>query len=180
MTFRSAPRLRQKGSRRLAGAHQARPPLRRRHVDGANGQGAGLAINANAAWAAKNSEDPLIVRFYRYILIFVIFQWDDDNVGHIAEHGIRRDEAEYVVEHAAPPFPRSAGNGKFMVWGRAPDSSFLQVGFVHLPDDRVEIDRLEPHEVLDFQAGAQVLYVFHAMPMTEEQKRQYRKLKGRS
>jgi hypothetical protein len=32
---------------------------------------------------------------------------------------------------------------------------------------------------MEFQAGAKVLYVFHAMPMTADQKRQYRKLKGR-
>ncbi len=45
----------------------------------------------------------------------MIFQWDDDNVGHIAEHGIHPAEAEYVVEHAKPPFPRTAADGKFIV-----------------------------------------------------------------
>jgi uncharacterized DUF497 family protein len=108
----------------------------------------------------------------------VIFQWDEDNVGHIAEHGVTPDEAEYVVEHGTPPFPRAAGEGKFMVWGRTRDGSHLQVGFVCLQDERVDIMQLKSVEVLDFQAGARVLYVFHAMPMTADQKRQYRKLKG--
>ena len=109
----------------------------------------------------------------------MIFQWDEDNVGHIAEHGISPDEAEYVVEHATPPLPRAAGDGKFMVWGRTRDGSHLQVGFVYLQDERVDIHRLKAADILDFQANAKVLYVFHAMPMTADQKRQYRKLKGR-
>lgn len=109
----------------------------------------------------------------------MIFQWDEDNVGHIAEHAVTPDQAEYVVEDATPPFPRAAGDGKFMVWGRSRDGSHLQVGFVYLQDERVDVTRLSPLEVLDFQAGAKVLYVFHAMPMTANQKRQYRKLKGR-
>ena len=105
--------------------------------------------------------------------------WDDDNVEHIAEHGITTEDAEYVVEHARPPFPRAAGGGKFFVWGRAGDGSFLQVGFVYLPDERVDMALLEASQVLDFQAGAKVIYVFHAMPLTSAQKQQYRKMKGR-
>jgi hypothetical protein len=77
------------------------------------------------------------------------------------------------------PFPRAVGNGKFMVWGRTDDGAYLQVGFVYLPDERVDITRLETAEILDFQDGANVLYIFHAMPMTADQKRQYRKLKER-
>jgi len=109
----------------------------------------------------------------------VIFQWDDDNVAHIAEHGVGPDEAEHVVEHAMSPFPRTAGDGKFIVWGETPDGWHLQVGFVYLPDDRVDITLLQPGQIMDFQMGARVLYVFHAMPMTEKQKRQFRKQKGR-
>jgi hypothetical protein len=105
--------------------------------------------------------------------------WDDDNVEHIGEHGIMPEEAEYVVEHARSPFPRAAGDGKFIVWGRTDDGTYLQVGFVYLPDERVDVESLEPSEVLDFQAGSKVVYVFHAMPMTADQKRQYRRLKGR-
>ena len=105
--------------------------------------------------------------------------WDDDNVAHIAEHGVEPDEAEDVVEHATRPFPRAARNGKLMVWGQTRDGSYLQVGFIHLPDERVDIERLDAAQILDFQAGAKVIYVFHAMPMTADQKRQYRKLKGR-
>jgi hypothetical protein len=109
----------------------------------------------------------------------VIFIWNDDNVDHIAKHGVTPDEAEYVVDHAKPPFPRAAGDGKFIVWGRAAYGSYLQVGFVFLPDERVDVGLLDPFQLLDFQAGAEVVYVFHAMPLTDDQKRQYRKLKGR-
>jgi len=109
----------------------------------------------------------------------VIFQWDEDNSEHIAEHGVSPDEAEYVIERAMPPFPRTAGDGKFILWGRTDYGSCLQVGFVYLTDERVDVSRLQPMELLDFEAGGKVLYVFHAMPMTSDQKRQYRRLKGR-
>lgn len=109
----------------------------------------------------------------------MIFQWDADNVGHIAEHGVVPDDAEYVVEHASPPFPRSSGEGKFIVWGKTGDGSYLQVGFVYLPDERIDVAVLRAEEILDFEAGAKVLYVFRAMPMTMDQKRRYRKVKGR-
>lgn len=35
------------------------------------------------------------------MLILVIFQWDDDHIGHIAEHGVMPREAEYFVERGA-------------------------------------------------------------------------------
>ena len=53
----------------------------------------------------------LMLRFapahFWYILITVIFSWDDWKRDHLAEHGIAPWEAEHVVEHAQPPFPRS-------------------------------------------------------------------------
>ncbi len=42
------------------------------------------------------------------------FIWaDDDNIPHLAEHGVRPEEAEYVVEHADPEncsISRTTGN----------------------------------------------------------------------
>jgi hypothetical protein len=39
----------------------------------------------------------------------VRFYWDEWNVAHVAKHDVTRDEAEHVVRHAKPPFPREIG-----------------------------------------------------------------------
>jgi hypothetical protein len=83
------------------------------------------------------------------------FRWIEWNIGHIAEHGISPEDAEYVVNHAKPPFPRRTDAEQFLVWGQVPDGSYLQVVFI-LDDDGTA-------------------FVIHAMPMTENQKRQLRR-----
>jgi hypothetical protein len=45
------------------------------------------------------------------------FRWNDDNVGHIAKHGVEIDEAEYIVEHPDSGFPRVEAGSKYLVWG---------------------------------------------------------------
>jgi hypothetical protein len=36
----------------------------------------------------------------------MLVSWDEWNVEHIDEHGMSPAEAEHVVKHAEPPFPR--------------------------------------------------------------------------
>ena len=83
------------------------------------------------------------------------FRWNDWNIEHIAEHGVSPRDAEYVVNNARRPWPEKIGDGKRRVWGRANDGTMLQVIYVLSPDD--------------------VVFVIHAMPLTEVQKRQYRR-----
>jgi uncharacterized DUF497 family protein len=109
----------------------------------------------------------------------VIFAWNERNTQHIGKHGVEPGEAEYVVRHAKPPFPRRMGEEKLLVWGRGADGAYLQVVFVYLPDERVKLSEFSAAEVAAFEAGERVILVIHAMEMTNDMKRQYRKLRGR-
>ena len=91
-----------------------------------------------------------------YIINIVYdFRWNTWNVDHIAEHDVLPEEAERVVNSARPPWPEKIGDGKWRVWGRTDDGTYLQVIYIFSPDD--------------------VVFVIHAMPLTEQQKRQYRR-----
>src|SRR5271156_2662814 len=100
----------------------------------------------------------------------VVFSWDDANVEHIAEHGVLPPEAEEVVRRAAPPFPRDRGDDRFLVWGRTSAGRYLQVVYVILEDEDVDIDSLTPAALLAFTSGESVARVIHAMDLTANQK----------
>jgi hypothetical protein len=48
-----------------------------------------------------------------------------------------------------------------------------------LADERVDIADLDAEQIVAFEGGEKVILVIHAMDMTADMKRQYRKLKGR-
>ncbi len=83
------------------------------------------------------------------------FRWNEWNVEHIGTHGVRPTEAERVVLNAAEPYPRRIEDDKWLVWGRGQGDRLLQVIFVLDDDERV--------------------FVIHARPLTEKEKRQYRR-----
>lgn len=85
------------------------------------------------------------------------FRWNAWNVEHIAEHGLEPRDAEFVVNHARRPWPEKIGDGKWRVWGAAPDGDLLQVIYIFSPTD--------------------VVFVIHAMPLPDNLKRQYRRRK---
>ena len=88
------------------------------------------------------------------------FRWNDWNIGHIGGHGISPEEAELVVTTARSPYPRRIQVDKWIVWGaRLGRSRFLQVIFV-LDQDKT-------------------VFVIHAEPLTEPEKRRYRRRKKR-
>jgi uncharacterized DUF497 family protein len=64
-------------------------------------------------------------------------------------------EAEMVARAARPPFPRHIGDGKWIVNGRGTGGRFVQVIYVVDPDG--------------------TFYIIHARPMTEPEKRNYRR-----
>lgn len=82
------------------------------------------------------------------------FRWNDWNLDHIASHGVTQDEAEYVVNHAAPPYPEDIGNGKWRVRGQTAQGRYTQVIFV-IEDE--------------------LYYVIHARGLTDNEKRQLRR-----
>jgi uncharacterized protein len=83
------------------------------------------------------------------------FRWNEWNVEHIAGHGVSPDEAEFVVGNCRRPFPRKIDEDKWLAWGRGSGGRFLQVIFV-----------LDP---------AETVYVIHARPLTDQEKRRYRR-----
>jgi hypothetical protein len=58
------------------------------------------------------------------------YRWDDWNRDHVAAHGVLPEEAEYVVDHAKPPYPEQIGNGKWRVRGQSAHGRYMQVIFV--------------------------------------------------
>lgn len=83
------------------------------------------------------------------------FRWNQWNVEHISKHGIEPEEAELVLVSAEAPFPLIHGDGKWLAWGRGSGGRLLQVIFV-LDDDGI-------------------IFVIHARPLTEREKRQFRR-----
>lgn len=83
------------------------------------------------------------------------FRWNDWNLEHVAGHGVDPAEAELVVSSARAPWPRAREDDKWLVWGAERGGRLLQVVFVLDEDDAV--------------------YVIHARPLTDREKRRYRR-----
>jgi len=85
----------------------------------------------------------------------VIFRWNQWNIEHIAEHGVSPEEAEWVIEHAKPPYPQLREEDKWRIVGRGHAARWLQVIFIIDPVGTV--------------------YVIHARPLTEREKKRERR-----
>jgi uncharacterized DUF497 family protein len=110
---------------------------------------------------------------FRYILLFMIFAWDERNVAHIAKHGVKPREAEFLVRHARSPFPESTRDGKFRAWGQTQEGRYLQVVFVYPRDEDVDLESLDPLDRLAFADGLEtVIYVIHARDLEEREKKE--------
>jgi uncharacterized DUF497 family protein len=83
------------------------------------------------------------------------FRWNNWNTEHIAAHGVSVEEAEEVVRAARDPYPMPREDDKWLVWGRGSGGRLLQVVFILDDDDTI--------------------YVIHARPLTEKEKRRWRK-----
>ena len=83
------------------------------------------------------------------------FRWNEWNIDHISEHGVRPEEAEYVVENARAPYPEARDDDKWRVWGPTRSGRYLQVVFVIDPDDGI--------------------FVIHARALTNREKRRLRR-----
>jgi len=72
-------------------------------------------------------------------------------------HGVSPEEAEWVVEAVCRPYPLARADDKWLVKGRGRGDRWVQVVYVFSPDDTV--------------------FVIHARPLTENEKRQERRRK---
>lgn len=83
------------------------------------------------------------------------FRWNEWNVNHIGEHGVKPEQAEYVVRRPRAPFPQESADGRFLVMGPEQNRLLLRVAYVLDADGTV--------------------YVIHAMPLSEHDKKRYRR-----
>jgi uncharacterized protein len=83
------------------------------------------------------------------------FRWNQWNTEHIADHGVSTEDAEHVVNRPGRGFPRYLGDGRYLVQRADPVGRYIQVIYVFSP--------------------AKVVYVIHARPLTEAEKRRYRR-----
>jgi uncharacterized DUF497 family protein len=86
------------------------------------------------------------------------FRWNEWNESHISAHGVEPEEAEEVVRRARSPYPLASAGEKFLVWGPTAEGKFLQVVFVVDEEDSV--------------------FIIHARPLTEREKKRYRRRLG--
>lgn len=111
----------------------------------------------------------------------MIFAWNDWNVGHIAEHGVTRDEAEFVVKRARRPYPLVLDAEKRLVIGRSPKGRTLHVIFVLKSAEDVEPESVS-FDLLDSVTdprAVELVFVIHAMPASDKMKRQDRRRRKR-
>ena len=80
------------------------------------------------------------------------FRWNAWNIEHIGKHGVDPSEAEEVVRGSRPLY---RGDGKYLSQGRGRGGRWIQVIYV-LDDDGT-------------------VFVIHARPMSEQEKRRYRR-----
>jgi len=83
------------------------------------------------------------------------FRWNEWNLEHATRHGISAEEAESIVNSTRAPFPEQIGDEKLLVMGRGKGGRFVQVIYVLDEDGTV--------------------YVIHARPLTESQKKRLRR-----
>jgi uncharacterized DUF497 family protein len=88
------------------------------------------------------------------------FRWNDWNVDHLAEHGVTPRQAEHVVLRARKPWPSYEGDGRWLVRGQDESGFYLQVVYIIDPEGTI--------------------YVIHARPLSDREKRRSRrKRRGR-
>jgi len=106
------------------------------------------------------------------------FRWDDWNLAHIAQHRVSRQEAEYVVRNSEPPFPRSAGDEKQLVWGQTSSGRYLQVIFIFDDDEYFDYEKASLEDILLMAANeSPPMYVIHARDLSPSEKHAYRRMR---
>lgn len=102
----------------------------------------------------------------------MIFQWQPWNVAHLRKHDVTPAEAKHVVLLARPPYPQEIGDDKIVVWGQTAEGRYLQVIYVELAEEEVDVVLLDLVERLAFDEGEEVVWVIHARDLEPDEKRQ--------
>jgi uncharacterized DUF497 family protein len=99
-----------------------------------------------------------------------IVYWDDNNLEHIAKHGVDPNEAEYVLRHARRPYPRHISNAKLMVRGRTRAGRALNVIFVFRSPETVDVTKLSFADRVALECAEAVVYIIHARDLRSGEK----------
>jgi len=89
----------------------------------------------------------LLVKTYR-------FWWDEENIEHIANHGVEPAEAEAVIDHAK--LIRKAGRGKYIAYGQTDNGRYLIVVYAPKENHRLRVVTardMTPTEKRRFRSG---------------------------
>jgi hypothetical protein len=107
----------------------------------------------------------------------MVFSWDDANRGHIARHGVRPEEAEFVADTAENPFPETIEDDKWVVWGTTDSGRYLQVIYVLKLPGEVAYESLSMEDWMAVEAGevTEIVRIIHAMDLAERMKKRLRK-----
>gem|GEM_PF-6797340 len=100
-----------------------------------------------------------------------VFIWNRLNIAHIDVHNVSPEEASFVVETASGRFPQKIGPRKYLVRGRTRARRALQVIFLVLEDDEVDVELLDLVERMMVEQGNEVVYVIHSRDLTDTEKR---------
>lgn len=96
---------------------------------------------------------PSLTRRKNFLIIKLVqFRWNDWNLDHATRHGVSPHEAESLVRRGRA---RHVGDNKYRVRGRGAGGRFIQV--IYLIDPEATI------------------YIIHARPLSDREKRQFRK-----
>jgi hypothetical protein len=88
---------------------------------------------------------------------------------------VAREEAEYVVRHARPPYPQKKGEGKYEVWGATQKQRLLQVVYSLRSLDEVDFHDLPADIMMLLSPDEDLYHIIHARDLTENEKRQLRR-----
>lgn len=65
------------------------------------------------------------------------FEWDEQNLEHIARHGVDQDEAEAILDND-PLILRTADN-KYLAYGQTDEGRYLLVVFIRKPGPLIRV-----------------------------------------
>ena len=107
----------------------------------------------------------------------MIFLYDSWNRAHVGKHGITPDDAEFVVENAAAPFPRKVEVGKYMVVGPDRAGHIIEVVFAFKIAEEIAFDAVDPIDLGEVSEKQNVVavYIVHAQGVTGRRKKHYRR-----
>ena len=105
---------------------------------------------------SQNCYNPSVGSIQRTIpLRAADFEWDEQNMDHIARHGVEPDEAESLLDGV--PLILRTEDGKYLAYGQTDEGRYLLVGFV--------------------RKSAALIRVISARDMTDGEKKRHRRRK---